>query len=102
MRGLVACSAREKHTSPTSRTLFRKLLKAYDEKEVQLTITSQKHQALEAQKKTTRRKVQIDPNAAFADIEAIRRAQMVSVILVMISALFSLRRLRKTAPISAT
>lgn len=80
MRGLVARYVRQKHSSPTQRLLFRKLLKGYDEKEHQLTMTSQKTEALEAQveatKKTKRKKVQLDPNEVFADIEAIRRAQI--------------------------
>lgn len=80
MRGLVAHYARQKHSSPTQRVLFRKILKAYDQKAVELTMTSQKDQPLEAQfeasRKVTRKNVQLDPNAIFAHIEAIRKAQI--------------------------
>jgi hypothetical protein len=80
LRGLVARYTRQKHSSPTQRLLFRKLVKGYDEKIVELTMTSQKNKELEAQieasRKVPRKKVQLNPNEVFADIEAIRKAQI--------------------------
>jgi hypothetical protein len=48
MRGLVARYAHLKHSSPTQRLLFRKILKGYDQKDVALTMSSRKKQLLEA------------------------------------------------------
>ena len=80
LRGLVTRYVRQKHSSPTQRILFRKILKGYDQKEVELKMTSQKNRSLEAQieatRTVTRKKVQLDPNEVFADIEAIRKAQI--------------------------
>lgn len=45
-----------------------------------MTMTSQKNRSLEAQieatRAVTRKRVQLDPNEVFADIEAIRKAQI--------------------------
>jgi ABC-type phosphate transport system auxiliary subunit len=80
VRRLVADYEHEKHSSPTQRRLLKRIIKAYDEKETALTMASKRIEDLtaqiEASRKLKRKKVQIDPNAAFADIEAIRKAQI--------------------------
>jgi len=64
----------------TQRLLFRKVEKAFDEKDIQLAIANQKVRSLEAQLEAARpkkrRKVKTSPNSKFANIEAIRRAQI--------------------------
>jgi 4-hydroxybenzoate polyprenyltransferase len=80
LRSLVHLYAREKHSSPTQRELFRKIIKAYDQKEFDLTMSSRKNEELTSQIEASRafrkKKVIIDPNAVFADIEAIRKAKI--------------------------
>jgi hypothetical protein len=65
---------------PTQRYLFRKILKRWEQKDIDLAIASRKNQELEAKieasRKVRRKKVQIDPNESFANIEAIRKAQI--------------------------
>ena len=80
LRGIVAKYAHKKHSSPTQRLLFRKILKSWDQKDVELTISSQKNRELERQIKASRavqrKKVQLNPNELFADIKAIRKTQI--------------------------
>jgi len=80
LRGMVARYTRRKQSSPTQRLFFRKILKSWDQKDVDLTMSSQKAQELERQIEASRvvrrKKVQLDPNELFADIEAIRRTQI--------------------------
>ena len=66
--------------STTQRLLFRKIQKAFDEKNVQLATAQRQIQALEARIETIkprkRKKVDLSPNSKFANIEDIHRAQM--------------------------
>lgn len=66
--------------SPTQRLLFRKVEKAWDEKDFELALLKQKVEALEAQvealKPSRRRRVRPDPNELFVGIEQIHRAQI--------------------------
>jgi len=63
----------------TQRRLFRKVRKAYDEKDFELAIAKRRIEELEAQaernKGHRRRKVVPDPNGMFSNIRHIRRAQ---------------------------
>jgi len=80
LRGIVARYTHERHSSPTQRLLSRKVLKSWDQKDVDLTMASQKAWELdcqiEARRTVKRKKVQLDPNKLVADIEAVRRAQI--------------------------
>ena len=71
---------RQKRSSPTQRLLFGKILKSWDKNNVDLAMSSQKNQELERQieasRTVRRKKVQLDPNELFADIEDIRRTQI--------------------------
>ena len=59
----------------TQRLLFRKIQKAFDEKNVQLATAQRQIQALEARIETIkprkRKKVDLSPNSKFANIEDI-------------------------------
>ncbi|KAF6825092.1 transposase [Colletotrichum plurivorum] len=67
---------------PTSRLLFKKITKAFDEKVSQLATAAIRIEGLEARleaaKPRKRRKVKMSPNSKFADIEAIHKAQLES------------------------
>jgi hypothetical protein len=77
---MIAPYARQRHSSPTQRHLFRKILKSWDQKDTQLVMSTQKNRQLERQieasRSVRRKRVQLDPNELFADIEAIRRTQI--------------------------
>lgn len=64
----------------TQRQLFRKVRKAFDEKDVQVAVLERQVEALQAQLETARprkrRKVDLSPNSRFATIEDIQRTQM--------------------------
>jgi hypothetical protein len=64
----------------TKRLLFRKIKKSFDEKTYQLATAQQEIRSLEARiediKPRKRQKVRLSPNSKFADIEAVRRAQI--------------------------
>ncbi|KAK8120394.1 transposase [Apiospora kogelbergensis] len=64
----------------TQRQLFRKVRKAFDEKDVQVAALERQVEALQAQLETARprkrRKVDLSPNSRFATIEDIQRTQM--------------------------
>ncbi|KAF5517530.1 putative RNA-directed DNA polymerase from transposon X-element [Colletotrichum aenigma] len=64
----------------TQRLLFRKVQKGFDEKAYQLAVAQRKIEALQAEVDASRvrkrKKVKMSPNSKFADIEAIRRAQI--------------------------
>ncbi|KAK8012204.1 hypothetical protein PG989_000464, partial [Apiospora arundinis] len=64
----------------TQRQLFRKVRKAFDEKDVQVAVLERQVEALQAQLKAARprkrRKVDLSPNSRFATIEDIQRTQM--------------------------
>ncbi|KAF6811239.1 transposase [Colletotrichum musicola] len=64
----------------TRRLLFQKVAKGWDEKDHQLAVAQRKIEALEAEVAVTRarkrKKVKMSPNSKFADIVAIRRAQI--------------------------
>ncbi|KAK1852830.1 transposase [Colletotrichum chrysophilum] len=64
----------------TQRLLFRKVQKGFDEKAYQLAVAQRKIEALQAEvdasRARKRKKVKMSPNSKFADIEAIRRAQI--------------------------
>lgn len=66
--------------STAQRLLFRKIQKAFDEKNVQLATAKRQIQALEARIETIkprkRKKVDLSPNSKFANIEDIHRAQL--------------------------
>jgi 4-hydroxybenzoate polyprenyltransferase len=70
----------QKHSTTTQRILFRKVSKAYDEKDWQLGNALRENQKLksqlEATRPTKRRKVETSPNSRFVTIRAIRRAQI--------------------------
>jgi len=63
----------------TERFLFQKIKKAFNEKDFQLTIQRRKIEQLEATVKrlipSKRKKVVLDPNSVFVDIEKIHKAQ---------------------------
>jgi len=64
----------------TSRLLKRKITKGFDEKDYQLAVLAEENRSLRAQleamKPKKRKRVDLTPNTKFADIEAIRRAQI--------------------------
>jgi len=64
----------------TRRLLFQKVQKGYDVKDLELVVSQQKIQALEARLEAVRprkkKKVQLSPNSKFASIRSIYRAQM--------------------------
>jgi len=64
--------------TPTERFLFRKIEKAFDEKDFQLAMQRRKIEQLEATVKrlmpSKRKKVVPDPNSVFVDIEKIHKA----------------------------
>lgn len=66
--------------SPTQRLAARKIEKAWDEKNYELTFLKQKVQALEAKveamEPTRRRRVRPDPNELFSEIKHVHRAQI--------------------------
>ena len=68
------------NATTTQRLLFRKVQKGYEEKDFQLAIAQRKIKALEivveAQRAKKRKRVETSPNSKFANIEAIRKAQM--------------------------
>jgi hypothetical protein len=70
----------QKHSTTTQRILFRKVSKAYNEKDWQLGNALRENQKLKNQLKATRptkkRKVETSPNSRFVTIRAIRRAQI--------------------------
>ena len=72
-------TASESNTA-TSRLLFQKIAKSFDEKDIHLASTIRKIEALEAQlevvKPKKRKKVKTSPNSKFANIGAIHRAQL--------------------------
>jgi len=65
---------------PTQRQLFRKITKGFDEKDFALAEAELRIQQLEAKveelQPRKRRKVQMSPNSRFADIRAVRQAQI--------------------------
>jgi hypothetical protein len=65
---------------PTRRQLFRKITKGFDEKDYALTQAELRIQQLEARleqlKPRKRQKVRTSPNSKFADIRAIKQAQI--------------------------
>jgi 4-hydroxybenzoate polyprenyltransferase len=65
---------------PTRRLLFKKAVKAFDQKDFALGQAEMKIQQLEAKldqlQPRKKRKVQTSPNSKFADIQAIQRAQI--------------------------
>jgi len=67
------------NATPTERILFRKVEKAFDQKNFQLALQKRKIEELEATverlKPSRRRKVVPDPNGVFANINNIRQAQ---------------------------
>jgi hypothetical protein len=67
-------------TSATSRVLFQKVRKAYDEKVIESTLQKRKIMALEATVESLRpfkkKAVQTDPNTKFATVVEIQRAQI--------------------------
>jgi len=64
---------------PTDKLFLRKVGKAMDEKDFELAICKRRIEALEAEldriQRTKRRKVELDPNTQFANIETISAAQ---------------------------
>jgi len=60
--------------------LFSKVQKAFDKKDVQLAAQNRQIESLEAQidadRARKRKKVKLSPNSKFANIEAIRKAQI--------------------------
>jgi hypothetical protein len=64
----------------TQRLLFSKVRKAFDEKDVQLAAQKRQIESLETQidanRARKRKKVRLSPNSKFANIEAIRNAQI--------------------------
>jgi len=64
----------------TSRLLKRKITKGFDEKDYRVAMLEEENKALkarlEALRPKKRKKVELSPNSKFADIEAIRRAQI--------------------------
>lgn len=64
---------------PTDRLFLRKVGKAMDEKDFELAMAKRRIESLEAElervRATKRRKVEIDPNTQFANIETIRASQ---------------------------
>ena len=66
--------------SATQRLLFRKIQKAFDEKNAQLATAQRQIQALEAKiesiRPRKRKKVDLSPNSKFANIEDIYQAQL--------------------------
>ena len=66
--------------NPTRRLLFKKITKAFDLKDITTVTQELKIQALQAQledlRPSKRRKVVVSPNSKFADIDAIREAQI--------------------------
>ena len=71
---------REVKPSPTHIKLFKKVEKALDEKDFELAMKQREidylKAELELQKSKKKKKVYIDPNIKFADIEAIRKAHL--------------------------
>ena len=71
---------RQEGDSTTSRVLFQKVRKAYDEKVIESTLQKRKISALEATVESLRpfkkKAVQTDPNTKFATIIQIQRAQI--------------------------
>lgn len=67
-------------STTTQRLLFRKVQKGFEEKDFQLATALRKVEALEAEldsgRARKRKRVQINPNSKFADIEAIYQAQV--------------------------
>jgi 4-hydroxybenzoate polyprenyltransferase len=66
--------------SRTQRQLFQKIEKAFDERDVTMAVQGAENEALRAQLEATkqkkRRRVDTNPNELFADITAVRRAQI--------------------------
>ena len=64
----------------TQRLLFRKVQKGFDQQAYELAVAQRRIEALQAEvdagRARKRRKVRMSPNSKFADIEAIRRAQI--------------------------
>ncbi|KAK8118351.1 Short chain dehydrogenase asqE, partial [Apiospora kogelbergensis] len=69
----------EKHTT-TQRQLFRKVRKAFDEREVQMATIKRQVEVLQTQieavRPKKRKKVDLSPNSRFATIEDIQRTQL--------------------------
>ncbi|KAL0940515.1 transposase [Colletotrichum truncatum] len=68
------------HDRNTQRLLFRKVQKGFDEQSYKLAVAQRKIEALEAEVEASRarkrKKVTTSPNSKFANIEAIRKAQI--------------------------
>jgi hypothetical protein len=80
LRGHLSTLATTTRACSTQRLLFRKLEKAFDEKDFELARLRQENEALraklEATTKTKKKKVFPDPNKVFATIEQVHKAQM--------------------------
>jgi len=80
VRAMLANYDLQEHSISTQRILFRKVSKAYDEKDWQLESVLRENQKLkdqlEATAPTKRRRVETSPNSRFVDIAAIQRAQI--------------------------
>jgi hypothetical protein len=70
----------QKHSIITQRIVFKKVSKAYDEKNWQLGSALRENQKLRSQLEATgptkRRRVETSPNSRFVNIKAIHRAQI--------------------------
>ncbi|KAI1855983.1 uncharacterized protein JN550_013924 [Neoarthrinium moseri] len=68
------------HHTTTQRQLFRKIHKAFDDKNIQLAVNQRQIEALEARLEAVRprkrKKVELSPNSKFANIEDIYKAQI--------------------------
>ena len=80
IRAMLANYNLQKHSISTQQILFRKVSKAYDEKDWQLESVLRENQKLkdqlEATAPTKRRRVETSPNSRFVDITAIQRARI--------------------------
>ncbi|KAK4222708.1 hypothetical protein QBC38DRAFT_518634 [Podospora fimiseda] len=80
LRGHLNNLAIRRQDLSTRRLLFRKVEKAFDEKDFELARLQQENESLkarlEAARPSKRRKVVTDPNSQFASIEQIHRAQI--------------------------
>ncbi|KAK4232970.1 hypothetical protein C8A03DRAFT_19857, partial [Achaetomium macrosporum] len=80
LRGQLNNLAIRKQDLSTRRLLFRKVEKAFDQKDFELARLKQENEALKAQfeaaRPSRRKKVVLDPNSQFASIEQIHQVQI--------------------------
>ena len=80
LRGHLNNLAIRKQDLSTRRLLFRKVEKAFDQKDSELALLRQENEALKTQlevaRPSKRKKVVMDPNSVFASIEQIHQAQI--------------------------